>query len=155
MVEPTSASLAQLKGGAGAAAFVAAAATAQQICVQAPLKSGELYAAQVLPGQAFAAWRAQRRPALGRAPSSGHPAFAGFALWGAAVPSRAVTALLGPCPATPSPGAPSSAQAGAGLDPTHVGSLPEQGFARQEALLPPLRSTALAFTGWRALSRAG
>ena len=42
-----------------------------------------------------------------------------------------------------------------GLDPTHVGSLPEPGFAQQEALLPPLRRAALAFTGWRAFSRAG
>ena len=47
------------------------------------------------------------------------------------------------------------APAGAGLDPTHMGSLPEPGFARQEALLPPLRRAALAFTAWRAFGRAG
>ena len=43
-----------------------------------------------------------------------------------------------------------------GLNPTTpVGSLPEPGFAQQEAQLPPLRRAALAFTGWPAFSRAG
>ena len=116
--------------------------------VQAPLRSSKLCTAWVLPGKAFAAWRAPRtarRPALGRAPTSGLP---GFALRGVAVPSLASPALLGPYLATPSPpGAPSSAQACAGLsglDP----SLLNPGFALQEGLCPPLRRAALA---WRCL----
>ena len=76
--------------------------------MQAQLRSGELCAARVLPGRAFAAWRAQCRPVRGRAPSRGHPAYAGFTLRGVAVPSRASSVLLCPCPATSSPpGAPS------------------------------------------------
>ena len=116
--QPTSASIAQLKGGAGAVAFVATAATAQQICCASAAEERRTLRCPGLAWPSLCSWRAQRRAALGRAPSSGHPAYAGFALSGVAVPSRASPVLLGPCPATPSPpGAPSSAPAGAGLEP--------------------------------------